>query len=68
MNENKLVSADYLRKLIGTSSNTIHGWAKEGKFPQPIRLSRKIVRWNLLEVEQWLQKSKSNNVQGEKHE
>ena len=38
----------------GLSRSTIYRWSAEGRFPQAIRLSERVVRWAEAEVENWI--------------
>ena len=40
-------------EIVGTSRTTIYRWVSEGTFPQPVRISRYTVRWNIDEIEKW---------------
>ena len=42
-------------QLVGVSIQTGHRWVREGKWPKPIRLSPKCVRWERAVVEAWIQ-------------
>lgn len=33
--------------------NTIHRWAREGRFPKPVRLGENCTRWRLTDLERW---------------
>lgn len=39
---------------IGVSKSTIWQWVKEGKFPNPIKLSPKITVWKSSEIDIWI--------------
>ena len=38
----------------GLSRSTIYRWSAEGRFPPPIRLSERVVRWVEAAVEDWI--------------
>ncbi|MCF6243874.1 MAG: AlpA family phage regulatory protein [Sulfurovum sp.] len=38
----------------GLCKSTIWLWAKEGKFPKAIKLSRRVTVWNMAEIDAWL--------------
>ena len=40
--------------LTGLSRSTIYEWSADGRFPPPVRLSGRAVRWVEAEVEAWL--------------
>lgn len=39
---------------LGIDCSTLTRWTKNPEFPQPLRISRKIVRYNLDEVKRYL--------------
>jgi len=43
-----------LEETLTLSSATIYRWVKDGRFPKPIRLGTKMVRWKTSDIEQWL--------------
>lgn len=45
-----MASASDLATMFGVSRVTIWRWAKEGKIPQPIKISQKITRWKLADI------------------
>lgn len=45
---------DEVMKLAGASVDTIYRWAKEGRFPNRIKIDGYHVRWSAREVEQWV--------------
>ena len=36
-----------------TSRNTIWRWVREGRFPQPVKLSTGTTRWKLSDLQSW---------------
>ena len=42
---------------LNISKATLFRWIKEGKFPEPTRLSPKIVVWSKFEIDEWLEKN-----------
>ena len=40
--------------LTGLSRTTIYDWSADGRFPRPVRLSARVVRWIESEVEEWI--------------
>ena len=58
------ISEVQARTSLGRS--TIYRWSAEGRFPQPIWLSERVVRWIEAEVDEWvrkrLEKSRGGNA------
>ena len=40
--------------LTGLSRTTIYDWSADGRFPRPVRLSGRAVRWVESEVLEWM--------------
>jgi prophage regulatory protein len=40
-------------ELVGVSRSTIYQWASEGRFPQPVHVGERAVRWRIVEIERW---------------
>jgi prophage regulatory protein len=40
-------------ELVGVGRSTIYKWTSEGRFPSPIHVSERAVRWRLEEIEHW---------------
>jgi predicted DNA-binding transcriptional regulator AlpA len=61
MSENDLLSglpdpvspAD-LAAVFRVSTRAVLYWARDGRLPPPVRISRKVVRWPLAELRSWL--------------
>jgi len=49
----KLVSAKVVAEYLGMKERTINGWAKKELIPH-YRISRKAIRYNMEEIERWL--------------
>ncbi|MBV8268939.1 MAG: AlpA family phage regulatory protein [Planctomycetaceae bacterium] len=43
-----------IAKRMGISSAWLHKMIKAGTFPQPIRISQRVLRWDAEVVESWL--------------
>lgn len=41
--------------LLPVSEKTIWTWVKQGKFPQPIKMSGNVTVWRMSEVQAWLE-------------
>ncbi len=49
------VNADEIAALFGVSRNTVWRWARtpENEFPDPVRLTPRVTRWRLADIEQF---------------
>ncbi len=54
----------------GLSRSTIYRWSAEGRFPQAIRLSERVVRWVEAEVDDWIREriARSAGVQAHRRQ
>ena len=43
-----------VERLTGLSKSTLYRLIKKGEFPQPLRMTRKAVRWRREEINEWL--------------
>ena len=41
--------------LLPVSEKTIWEWVRQGKFPQPIRMSGNVTVWRMSEVQAWIE-------------
>jgi prophage regulatory protein len=57
--EQYVTMADWTQQL-GVSIQTGHRWVREGKFPQPLRLSTKCIRWKKSVVAAWIESRQSS--------
>ena len=55
---NRMVDIGFLSTLIGVNRSTIYAWIAAGKFVKQIPLSGGTSRWQLEEVEAWLEASR----------
>jgi prophage regulatory protein len=39
--------------LLGVNRSTLWRWAREGRFPKPVKLSPGVVAWWLTDVREW---------------
>lgn len=55
LQDDALIDIKLVRQLIGfTSSTPIYDRLREGRFPQPVRLSKRCTRWRVSAVRAWL--------------
>ena len=48
--------------LLPVSEKTIWTWVKQGKFPQPIKMSDNVTVWRMSEVQAWIDAQATNEV------
>lgn len=50
----QLLKLERVLEMVGFGSSTVRAWVDEGRFPRPIRVQGRAVRWVRSEVEQWI--------------
>lgn len=60
--ENKFLRLPEIMEVTGLARSTVYLWIKDGKFPQPIKLSPKLVVWKESDISDWIYKK---SVEGE---
>ena len=48
--------------LLPVSEKTIWTWVKQGKFPQPIKMSENVTVWRMSEVQAWIDAQATNAI------
>ncbi len=43
-------------EMLGIGQSTVWVWAREGKIPQPVKISRRCVRWRMSDLQEWEEK------------
>lgn len=56
------IRAQDIRALTGVSKRQAQRWAKQGRFPQPQRLSHKVTVWRGDEVNAWIIAQRGDSV------
>ena len=57
--QQKLISGEIACHIVGFGRTKLNELVKAKKFPQPIRFSQNFVRWDLDEVNQWIEEQKA---------
>lgn len=57
--QQKLISGEIACHIVGFGRTKLNLLVKAKKFPQPIRFSQNFVRWDLEEVNQWIEEQKA---------
>ncbi|MCE8520825.1 AlpA family transcriptional regulator [Ruegeria pomeroyi] len=58
----KILRRPEVEARLGLSRSTIYDWMKEGKFPAPIALGKRMVGWRESDIEAWLDGLPKRNV------
>lgn len=53
--EPKLKSSEEVAAQLGLCVRSLQRLVRDGEFPQPIRFSRKLIRWSSATVNDWIQ-------------
>lgn len=51
--DDSLLDAEAVGKLVGVGEQTIRRWVRAGTFPAPHHITGKITRWRLSAVREW---------------
>ena len=52
--EHKLLSLKQVVEMVCLSKSTIYRWMDVGKFPKPVSLGGKSVRWRTVDIQEWM--------------
>ena len=55
VHEERLLNVREVTELIGVSRSTLHRMVSANRFPSPIRVGLRAVRWRLSEVLVWME-------------
>jgi prophage regulatory protein len=50
-----LVTLQQVREITGMSRTWVYAASKEGRFPKPIRLGSKSIRWLAEDIDRWIE-------------
>ena len=51
----KLITASAVTELTNIPQGSLYRFVNEGRFPRPLKIGKRSVRWVASEVEDWLQ-------------
>ena len=54
MAETRIIRAREAMEMTGLSRSTLYRYARNGRFPTPVRLGPQSIGWRLSEVEEWI--------------
>lgn len=58
----KLISGKEVTAIVGFGRTKLNLLVKANKFPQPIRFSENFIRWDLEEVNSWIEEQKATRA------
>jgi prophage regulatory protein len=53
--EDRLLTRPQVEFLVGLGRSTLYQWMAEGRFPKPVRVGNRLVRWRLSDIDAWVQ-------------
>ena len=59
----KLIPGKEVTKIVGFGRTKLNELVKANQFPQPIRFSQNFIRWDLDEVNAWIEEQKATRGQ-----
>lgn len=57
----KLLTRKEVEHIIGLKRSTIYDWMRSGRFPRPMRLGPKAVRWRQSDITTWMEELRRSN-------
>jgi predicted DNA-binding transcriptional regulator AlpA len=58
----QIVTVNELTKLLKMDANLIYKMVKNGNFPKPLNISLRKYRWDISDIQSWINKLKSDTV------
>ncbi|PJG81969.1 helix-turn-helix transcriptional regulator [Caviibacterium pharyngocola] len=58
----QLISGKKVTEIVGIGRTKLNLLVKANQFPQPIRFSQNFIRWDLEEVNAWIEEQKEKRV------
>lgn len=58
----KLISGKEVTAIVGFGRTKLNLLVNANQFPQPIRFSQNFIRWDLEEVNQWIEEQKASRA------
>jgi prophage regulatory protein len=52
--DRQLLSIREVEQLTGIDEKSIRRWSKRGLFPAPLRCGRRMIRWQLSKITEWV--------------
>jgi excisionase family DNA binding protein len=49
-----LLDVKQVAQLLGVSASTVPNWVDEGAMPAPVRIGRRLTRWNAAKLQRWI--------------
>jgi len=62
MQSDRLLRLRQVLELVPISKSTLWNWTRQGKFPAPVRLSRRTTCWKLSDVQRFIEKGGLDNA------
>ena len=54
----RLIDLKEVEHLTGIKKATIYSYMRKGKFPKPIKIGKRAVRWSYVAVTEWIEQLK----------
>jgi excisionase family DNA binding protein len=52
--DERFVNVAELARRVGAHKDTVHRWIRAGVLPPPIRINRRVIRWNASTIDAWM--------------
>jgi prophage regulatory protein len=53
--QERLLTRPQVEFLTGISRSTLYQWMSENRFPRPVRVGARLVRWRLSDISAWVE-------------
>ena len=60
MSYSKYIPKKQVARILGVSSSTVSRWVKTNYLPEPIPFGPNIIKWDINEIEKWIEERKNN--------
>ena len=50
----RLIRRQEVQALVGIGHTALYRWMHEGRFPRPVKVGSRAVRWRLSDVQAWI--------------
>ncbi len=60
MSYSNYISKKQVARILGISTSSVSRWVKTNNLPHPFKLGPNIVKWDIKEIEKWIEERKNN--------
>ena len=60
MSYSNYISKKQVARILGISTSSVSRWVKTNYLPEPIPFGPNIIKWDINEIEKWIEERKNN--------